>query len=480
MPDFDPDEFLKQRNAAPPQNFNPDAFLQANPPAEPQPSVWADVGKAAITGPLRGLGQFATAQREPEFGTMGAVDVPPENLPTQADVEKVLPRAQTFPGRMVQGVGEVAGNPLSWLGPGGLATKAAGIAASGLGSEVGQQIGGPIGGLIGGGLGSIAGESSLSRLAAARGVPPPTAAGIKAAATRGYEQARAMNVPIRRDAVQNLGRSIRGELASPQFGHAPFNEPQTFNALRLLEEPASMTNRQLRQRMGTLDHSSSTEILGVRQTLSNIRMNNPGTSDALAASRAIERIDAYLDNIPGLNDVTKGARGNWRAAAHAEELNNAIDRATRQAEARRGNVADNMRAEINRLIEDKGVPRTPQEEVEMRRIVGSGGILQEMARFRHTYSPVAIAGAVGSALAGHLLPAAGLAGSALAAGLPRRIDTARTRRGIEALRDQILRNAPAGGGPAPPLPAWFSMQQVPPAIVRSLSGNLSDLANGQR
>lgn len=460
-----------------PQGDLPDAPWAG---AKEQPSTWADIGKAALTGPLRGLGSFATAQREPEFGTMGAVDLPAENLPTQADVERLAPKAQTFPGRLVQGVGEVAGNPLSWLGPGGFATKAAGIVASGLGSEVGQEIGGPIGGLIGGGLGSIAGESSLSRLAASRGVPPPTAAGIKAAATRGYEQARAMDVPLSRAVVQDLGRSIRQELVSPQFGHRPFTDPQTFRALRLLEEPNDLGARQLRRRMGTTGAASSSEILGVRQTLSNIRMNNPGTSDALAASRAIERIDAYLDNIPGLNDVTKGARGNWRAAAHAEELNNAIDRATRQAEARRGNVADNMRAEINRLIEDRGVPRTPQEEAELRRIVGSGGILQEMARFRHTYSPVAIAGAVGSALAGHLLPAAGLAGSALAAGLPRRIDTARTRRSIEALRDQILRNAPAGGGPTPPLPRWFSLQQVPPAIVRSLSGNLSDLANGQR
>ena len=47
-------------------------------------------------------------------------------------------------------------------------------------------------------------------------------------------------------------------------------------------------------------------------------------------------------------------------------------------------------------------------------------------------------------------------------------DNVNTRRAVEELRDNILRSAPAGGGPALPLPPRYPVGTEGAAVVRSL------------
>lgn len=231
--------------------------------ASEEPSLAGDVAKSGATGVAKGLMNFAgaagsmrealsagtdylgqklgaapeTVQKIKDYAALGARMNPMTNVLSQApsahDIQsKVeqytgeLHQPQTAPGRYAQSVGEFAGNPSSYLGPGSLLTKAGMAAASGLGSEgaadlassmgfgeTGQNVARVAGGLLGGPL-------------AARGVAPTLAADQRALANAGVSQMtpgqlqggllksiedKATSWPILGEFIKNArGRSVEG------------------------------------------------------------------------------------------------------------------------------------------------------------------------------------------------------------------------------------------------------------------------------
>lgn len=480
----------------------------------PPPDALADVGKTAVSeaakAPLRPLGFIGDIGQTVEgvrgwigrkLGTDKLVEeaqkrLTPEELhslkqprgaPTTEDIARGVEKAagrelfhepETAWGRRAGGLVAGATDPLNlaW-GPGGFIRRLVEGGISGVTGEVGGEVAGPVGSVIAGGGTSlatsrIAGGSARRAQAAANAATQPTEQQIRNASRQGYQAAHAANIPLSRADVSQLGADIRDDLVNSGRAFSPRSQPKTFDEVRLLEEQVQLRRPGLRRKLGagapvgpvpsTYQNpaSSTTEVINARERLNNIARDNAGTSEEVAARRAMELIDNYLDTVSGVNVPLRQARGNYRAAERASDLNRAVDEAARDAQARGGSVAGNLRSNLNRIIDDDTLPKTPQEEAAMRAIVGGGGIPQELAKL----GPNHWLWGLWAALHGNLLHGAAL----IAPGsIGRWMDNRNTRRAVEELRNDILRRAPSGGGPAPPLPPQWPQGTLPAAVVRA-------------
>jgi hypothetical protein len=186
-------------------------------------------------------------------------------------------------------------------------------------------------------------------------------------------------------------------------------------------------------------------VLAIRDSLSDIRRDNPGTSEATAAGHAIDRIDSWLDTVSGVNVPLREARANYRPARRAEDLTQAMYNARFSQGANVGSV---LRDEVKKILLNDKLPKTAQERARMEEIVEGGGIPRALARLTGHHAYLAVW------LLAHGHPVGAL--ESLMPGLMGRgLDARRTRQAIEDLRDDILRSSPAGGGAMPArLPKW--------------------------
>lgn len=394
----------------------------------------------------------------------------PEGAPTTEDLARGAEKAtglefhrpETPQGRIAGGFAAGFTDPLSLImGPGNIARRALVGGLSGVGGEVGGEVGGPVGALIGGGLTSAATERSIaaSQRAAQRrelARTAPTVGNVEQAAEAGYQRARQMDVPQSRADVSQLGANIRDDLVYGGRGFSPRNEPKTFAEVQLLEEQVALRRPGLRRKLGagapvgpvpsTYQNppSSTTELMNARARLSNIRRDNPGKSEALAAGRAIEMIDAHLMTVPQVRTPLLDANANYRSAQRANDMDEAI----RDALDKGGNVGDALRNGLRKVLRNDKLPKTAEEIARMEDIVRGGGIPRQLATLTGHHAYLAIW------LLAHGHPVGAL--ESIIPGLAGRgLDARRTRRAIEDLRDDILRSSPAGGGAMPNrLPQW--------------------------
>lgn len=147
-----------------------DAF-SALPKAAPKSGVM-DFLSSLPRGLLSGLSTAASAGGQAANIEMGQdpKDIPDAEATTgilENNVTGVLPKPEGLPGRVGASIGEVLGNPGSYVGPGGLMTKLATGAGAGAGSELAGEAtkGGPfelaarlIGGIAGGSVPRVAGR----------------------------------------------------------------------------------------------------------------------------------------------------------------------------------------------------------------------------------------------------------------------------------------------------------------------------------
>jgi hypothetical protein len=273
--------------------------------------------------------------------------------------------------------------------------------------------------------------------------------------------------------LSGLAATIRNDLVSD--GHFPSVEPKTYSLLDRLEYPGSSTRETARRtgydrateftsedgRAEPLRHTN--EVLNIRQGLSNIARNEKGNSEGIAASRALKHVEDYLESVDGRYGQTMRDAGfNWRQAAFATELEQAVQRAQTRAKMVKGNVGDQLRSEMFSILEDKTIPKTKEVSDALRAIVEGGGTPQMLAHLGNSHG---VWWTIWSLLHGHPVTAAAAFGPGW---LARQADRQRTTGWIDALRDRTLRQAPASAGvpPAQPLPsrAWSAL---PPAL-RSL------------
>lgn len=147
-PPFDPDAYLKQTSG-----FDPDAYLRspATPPAagaQPQDSTLVKGLKGVARGAANFVGDMGEAVMGP-FGPsqhfqrlvhdLGYGEAPQERPSYGQQIAHATGIEDAKPG-YAGSIGEVAGNPASWFGPGGFLAKSLMAAGTGAGSQAGADL----------------------------------------------------------------------------------------------------------------------------------------------------------------------------------------------------------------------------------------------------------------------------------------------------------------------------------------------------
>jgi hypothetical protein len=438
--------------------FNPvDAEASADPWAEFKPSapktapattsVAGDVARGLGHGLVSGVTALPRKIREDVRGIIEGTPPPKPPPPPQ----------RSRPERIAESVGEAVGNPESYIGPGGIIRKIIGAGAAGAGSETAGELAHAYAPSVetpariaGGMLGQAAAAPRGPRLPAA-----PTREELAVASGQDYEQLRNMNVTLPRHGVERLADTIVAELRNDGF----YQQPATYSALRRLSNPVGAS-------------PNATEVYSVREELNHVVRDHPhgfpNASDGAAAARAIERIDEYLDNLPGFGDTAQRARGNYRAGMQSERLTEAQRRGELNAASSGSgaNLDNATRQRIKALLLNQKIAKTPQE-AEMMEAIVRGDTPTNIARLLSKLGPQHPLSGWGSILAGFATGHIGLAEAGMATGaIAQHFAERATARGVERLDETIRRNSPLGGGPLPP-------QGVPPWVIAAGRGALA-------
>jgi hypothetical protein len=274
------------------------------------------------------------------------------------------------------------------------------------------------GALIGAGLGAagpIAGRAVGAVVDRLRGAPTaaeaiPAGQAIKDAAQEGYDAVRSMGVTVRPDAVRDLAGGIRKDFR--EEGFRDYLAPKTFGVLDELENGDAFTSRASGADLGAQqardladvrakygDHvadafeqqqagvpgqaaTSFSDLHGLRRALGKAAQSADPVERA-AASRAISRVDAYLDNIPESDviggdaqkaaSLLKEANANYSVAKLAERLKGKIDAAELQAASANSgaNLENALRQRIKDILKSEKLRRgfAQPELLQMQQIV---------------------------------------------------------------------------------------------------------------
>lgn len=314
---------------------------------------------SGISGALSASGQSAAHEMsQPEL----AAEIP--NAPaTQKILEKNVTGETHVPegraGKFGAAIGESLGNPISYLGPGGIPLKVGGAILSSVGSEAaGQAAEGTkfetparlAGGLVGGAAGVKA--FAPKQLTAAI----PTGPELRAAKDAGYQAARDADLVLHPEAVASWAAQAEHELTNgPKYaftGGSDGTAPKTLKALVGVQDiPASGP--------GVRPIATGADLDKLRIQLNNIAGEThefKPTPDAKAAMVAKRRLAEYTENIPADHVLagdakaygleTKTANANNAAFHRVSDLEQKITNAT---DATEGSIA----AKIDNQIKSK-------------------------------------------------------------------------------------------------------------------------------
>ncbi len=263
--------------------------------------------------------------------------------------------------------------------------------------------------------------------AAATGVAAPTVKDIESASNAGYKAARESAVPIEAQAVNDLAKSLSDGLT--KVGYRDYLAPKTFRAVEELK---------------ALPNPTYQDIESVRQLLQRAGAD-PVEKDAVR--RAIDGLDDFMETLPeGVGNLSKEARGNWSAKRGAETIEEALDKAERQAgSAHSGANTDNaIRQQIKSIRNNPKKSRGFSEEelAQMDAIIhGSpgGNLMRTGGNLLGGGGGLgaAVTAGAGALAAGPLGAAAPLIGYGL-----KQAGGASTRRQVEQLLEMIRRRSP--------------------------------------
>jgi hypothetical protein len=431
--------------------------------AVPRGMVRGAAGTASFLGAM-GRGEIEAASAP--FG--GPRDLPPaattEQLtePIAGAIERTtggyipMEKPTTPSGEAGQRVGEFLGDPMTWLGPGGPIRKIVSATLGGIGSYIGEKLGGTKGAVIGGVTGGAVGGFG----AGTRGLPQRVPRAIRnrtdeealrAASKAGYQQLEQSPFMMTTMEASQLRGAIENQLRADNF--PDWLVSKTYKALEHLTETSAHPATIRQPGLITVG-----EVERVRQVLNKVRREGGNESDA--ASSAIEGLDDYLMNLPGVGEAAIQARGNWAAYKRGQMVEEAIRRGTERAKTAGtgANVDNSIKQEFRKLKNKKYYESsfTPQERAEIDRVIDPGVAL-DVARWMSRFSPRhIIPAALGLAGIGHLTGStldqlAMLTTGEVAKQYVTRMTTKRAGRLLEATRAR----SPAGGDftPRPAIPA---------------------------
>jgi hypothetical protein len=152
--------------------------------------------------------------------------------------------------------------------------------------------------------------------------------------------------------VAELQRSDPNEPMRPLFRRE--NAPGVFDDLDMLDKPSAMPGSAFAGPGGARQSGITVnDVERVRQFLAGTRLK--GGAEAVAATDAIQAIDEYLLNLPGVAGITERARKNWAAYKRGQIVEETIAAADRRAKTTgTGANFDNvLRQEFRRRIREK-------------------------------------------------------------------------------------------------------------------------------
>jgi hypothetical protein len=336
-------------------------------PSIPSPSPDSTLGRVAQFLKDESAKTASLPAAKVGSGDLPGSYVPPTSAQLQKSVEGVtgeFHKPQTTAGEYAQTIGEFAPGALAG-GEGLLARLGKQAVAPALASETAGQLtkgtslepyARVAGAVAGGGLASTIG----------RGVPEVAAPAIeelKDAARSQYNHPDVKAVQINPDAATFLHHWIQNDLENgTNAGFRASDQPKTFSAISELSNP----NQSMARSVGapvTID-----DISAVRKRLGRIASErditgNP-TSDAAAASRAIDHVNTFLENLrqPDLlqgnasraSEILQQAGQNWGAAKRAEEVATRAENARIQAGSTYGggNINNALRQALRPLAKN--------------------------------------------------------------------------------------------------------------------------------
>lgn len=424
------------------------------PPVEGR-STAADVAIEGVKGLARGaaefvgtMGEAATAlprhvgrliageplaQPEPSYG---------ERISKATGIERA---PETAGGRYAATIGEVAGHPLSWVGPGSLIVKGLAALASGAGSETaghafeGTPLEAParfLGGFAGPATATVSAETNLAKMRAML----PDREAIKDAASQIYKALETSNVRISPAGMDDLVTQIKTDLNKSGFrswAGAP-------------GAPIFTTVEELATSGG-----STQGIDAVRKVLGRYK---PDPANAVAADHAIDAIDDFMMHVDPKYVVSGNPQQDAQALKFAQSLwasnkqLQTIEEGSIRGQHRAGvsgsgaNRINTARQEIRKILDSDKKSRGMSQDVKdkMEEIV-MGTWVTNRARQIGKFAPSGPVSATTSILTG--MGAGAGAGATVAAGglISKYLGEYLTQRQIDELEAMIRAESPLGG-----------------------------------
>jgi hypothetical protein len=214
--------------------------------------------------------------------------------------------------------------------------------------------------------------------------PVPSAEALKEASEAGYNAVKTMGVDYSSVAVKDLADDLTRELADQ--GIIAELTPKTFSILEKLKQPPE-------------DSVASIEgLVAARRALNNAGGDFTNPTERLAANRAIDRLDEFLEGSDPASVVAgpataaskalEEARGNYAAAKRSDRVTNAEDVAERSAQAAASGLnLDNRRRQVLNSILNKPKERRgySKEEVALIEEIVRGKFGTNAARWLGNY-----------------------------------------------------------------------------------------------
>ena len=299
---------------------------------------------------------------------------------------------QTAPGRYAAAPVEALSNPVSYLGPGGLALKASTAALSGLGSQAGEDIAGTPGRIAGGLAGGAAAVKAMGARAAEAAIPTLQELN-KAARTGGqyggYTGALMSGLELDPAQVAPVAYGIEQRLNARGFtGGKNGTAPGTLSDIQGLQSPpanSTITAANLDTLRATLGQRAS-------EMATDARGFARPTPDAVAAQQALRDLKSYTENIPqshvlagdaqAYNNAIQEANANYAAYARTKgidaRLGKAENMASRLISTTQGQQIQNKLAPL--LDRPDALRGLSQEEVAQLQRINDGTIFSNTAK----------------------------------------------------------------------------------------------------
>jgi hypothetical protein len=438
-----------------------------------------DMFKSIPFGAVQSLSTQLSAAGRAEMLQMGE---DPSSIPGPEQTTDILSSATGIPlhkpegrgGRVGERIGEFLFDPMSWIGPGGPVRKLLTATLGGIGSAEGERLGQRYGRPeLGAAIGGVTGGAAGGFGSGARGLPgrvpkdireATSDEALKAASKAGYQQLDQFQYRLAEGQAAVLTRATKNYLESAENTTFPeMLAPKTYQALDTY----------------MLKARTVADVERTRQVLNQIRVD--GGNDALAASKAIEAIDDYMYELPGVGAVSRQARGDWAAYKRGqmveETIRRGVERATVSGKGGAGNIVNTIKQEFKRRIRDK--PEvwkrfTPAEQDQIELIIDPGrGI--DVAHWMSNFSPRhPITGAIGFFGSGNvtgdpLTQLGVLATGEIAHRFTKRMTQGRAERLLETTRARSPAGTAAAGLPEG---ATYTPRPAVPALQRAGYGAL--------